>query len=59
MSFFRKPTKFEWISLIIVLALFIWFLVTKSDRARYLILAVVTFYFFVGRIIFGSNNREK
>ncbi len=59
MSFFRKPTKFEWISLIVVSALFIWFLVTKSDRTRYLILAVVTFYFFVGRIIFGINDREK
>lgn len=57
MSFFRKPTGFEWISLIVVLALFIWFLITGSQRVRYLIFAAVAIYF-VGRIFFNSRKYE-
>jgi len=58
MSFFRKPTKFEWISLIVVSAFFVWFLIARTPTARYCTLAVIS-AFFVGRIFFGINDREK
>lgn len=57
MSFFRKPTTFEWISLIVIAALFIGYLVTGSQTVRYLIFAAVAFYF-TGRIFFNSRKHE-
>lgn len=57
MSFFRKPTTFEWISLIVIAALFIGYLATGSQTLRYLIFAAVALYF-VGRIFFNSRKHE-
>ncbi len=56
MKFFRKPTPFEWVLLIVVLVLLIWFLVTRSNTARYLIFAVLSFYFFIGPFLFISRK---
>lgn len=55
MSFFRKPTAFEWISLIVIVALFIGYLVSGSQTVRYLIFAAVAIYF-VGRIFLNSRK---
>ncbi len=58
MSFFRKPTKFEWISLIVVSALFVWFLIARTPVARYCTLAAIS-AFFVGRIFLGSSDKAE
>lgn len=50
MSFFRKPTKFEWLGVVLLTAVFVWWLMTDcSEVARYWLFAVVAL-FCVGRM---------